>query len=240
MTRCCRLLVCRCSLLLALLLLPFTFAAGQSTTATLSGTVEDEKGAVIPGANVTVINSATGLQRETTTNGEGYFVVPLLSPSSYKVRVERTGFAVVEVPNLVLNISDRKTLQIQLKAGDIKEAVTVQSDTLTINQTDGSVSTVVDQKYVANMPLNGRSFQSLILLTPGTVTQTPQASQSGIAQGVGRQGEFSVNGQRTESNYYTVDGVSANVGATAGINMVQGAGASGSIAASTALGTTQA
>src|SRR5713226_5725714 len=190
MTRCCRLLVCRCSLLFALLLLPFTFAAGQSTTATLSGTVEDEKGAVIPGANVTVINSATGLQRETTTNGEGYFVVPLLSPSSYKVRVERTGFAVVEVPSVVLNIGDRKVLQIQLKAGDIKEAVTVESDTLTINQTDGSVSTVVDQKYVANMPLNGRSFQSLILLTPGIVTQSPQNTNFSK---LGLSGEFSVN-----------------------------------------------
>jgi len=223
---------------LALLLLPFTFAAGQSTTATLSGTVEDEKGAVIPGANVTVINSATGLQRETTTNGEGYFVVPLLSPSSYKVRVERTGFAVVEVPNLVLNIGDRKVLQIQLKAGDIKEAVTVESDTLTINQTDGSVSTVVDQKYVANMPLNGRSFQDLILLTPGVLPQTPQNASSTFA--LGKTGEFSVNGQRTESNNYTVDGVSGNVGATTGTNMVAGGGASGSIAGATALGTTQA
>src|SRR5258708_3363139 len=128
MTRCCRLLVSPCSLFLALLLLPFTFAAGQSTTATLSGTVEDEKGAVIPGANVTVINSATGLLRETTTNGAGYFVVPLLSPSSYKVRVERTGFAVVEVPSVVLNIGDQKALQIRLKAGDINAAVTIQSD----------------------------------------------------------------------------------------------------------------
>src|SRR5229473_5756198 len=125
MTRCCRLLVCRCSLLLALLLLPFSFAAGQSTTATLSGTVEDEKGAVIPGANVAVINSATGLQRETTTNGEGYFVVPLLSPSSYKVRVERTGFAVVEVPTVVLNVGDQKALNIQLKVGQVGATVQV-------------------------------------------------------------------------------------------------------------------
>src|SRR6266851_3250728 len=117
MTRCCRSLVYRCSLPLALFLLSFTFAAAQSTTATLSGTVEDEKGAFIPGANVIVINSATGLQRETTTNGEGYFVVPLLSPSSYKVRVERTGFAVVEIPTVVLNVGDQKGLKIQLKAG---------------------------------------------------------------------------------------------------------------------------
>ena len=77
------------------------------------------------------------------------------------------------------------------------------------------------------------------MLTPGVVTQTPQISQNGNT-GLGMTGEFSVNGQRVESNNYTVDGVSANVGAAAGTNMTTGAGASGSIAAATALGTTQA
>src|SRR5437867_2231136 len=92
------------------------------------------------------------------------------------------------------------------------------------------------------MPLNGRSFQDLILLTPGVVTQTPQpfSSPSGSLAGLGTTGEFSVNGQRTESNYYTVDGVSANVGSAVGFNMIGGVAPSGSVAAGTALGTTQA
>src|SRR5258706_7599146 len=100
-----------------------------------------------------------------------------------------------------------------------------------INTTDASVSTVVDQTYVKNMPLNGRSFQDLILLTPGTVTQTPQG---------GPIGEFSVNGQRAQSNYYTVDGVGANLNATSGQVTALGGGFTGSVAATTALGTTQA
>src|SRR5438874_10438711 len=104
-----------------------------------------------------------------------------------------------------------------------------------INTTDASVSTVIDQTYVKNMPLNGRSFQDLILLTPGVVTSSPQS-----LSGLGTNGEFSVNGQRTESNYYTVDGVSANVGATADIGNVFFPGASGSLPGSTALGTTHA
>src|SRR5437773_4558721 len=178
-------------------------AFGQSTTATLSGTVTDQNGAIVPGVAISVINPATSLERTATTNDSGYFNIPLLPPGSYTVTAKRDGFAPLRVENVVLNIGDQKALQIQLKAGDIKEAVTVESDTLTINQTDGSVSTVVDQKYVGNMPLNGRSVQNLILLTPGVVTQTPQG---------GPAGEFSVNGQRTQSNYYTVDGVSANVG----------------------------
>jgi hypothetical protein len=94
---------------------------------------------------------------------------------------------------------------------------------------------VIDHSYVENMPLNGRSFQDLILLTPGIVTISPQSSGA-----LGQTGEFSVNGQRTEENYYTVDGVSANVGATAGLNQYFFAGATGSVPGATALGTTQA
>jgi len=90
---------------------------------------------------------------------------------------------------------------------------------------------VIDRQFVENIPLNGRSFQDLILLAPGTITNTPQRTSN-----LGAQGEFSVDGQRTESNYYTVDGVSANSGAST-IN--GGAGITGSLPASTALGTTQ-
>ena len=93
------------------------------------------------------------------------------------------------------------------------------------------VSTVIDSALVANIPLNGRSFQDLILLTPGVVSNSPQQAST-----LGQSGEFSVNGQRTESNYYTVDGVSANIGAS---NSVTGR-ASGSLPGATALGTTQA
>ncbi len=103
-----------------------------------------------------------------------------------------------------------------------------------LNTTDASVSTVVDQRFVENMPLNGRSFQDLISRTPGIVTQSPQISN----QSPGTSGDFSVNGQRTESNYYTVDGVSANTNAGYATGYSQAAHG-GTIAASTALGTTQ-
>src|SRR6266851_144401 len=213
-------------------------ALGQGTSATLSGTVTDQNGAVVPGVMVSVTNPATALERTATTTDAGYFTVPLLPPGSYVVTAKRDGFSAVKIPEVVLNIGDQKSLQINLRAGDINAAVTVQSDAVTLNTSDGSVSTVVDQKYVANMQLNGRSFQDLILLTPGVLPQTPQNASSTFA--LGKTGEFSVNGQRTESNNYTVDGVSGNVGATTGTNMVAGGGASGSIAGATALGTTQA
>src|SRR6266851_7503684 len=107
----------RTALLFALCSLPFASAVAQSATATLSGTVEDSNGAVIPGATVTVANPATSLRRQATTNSEGYFTFPLLPPTTYTVRVEGQGFAPAQIQNVVLNVGDQKALQIQLKAG---------------------------------------------------------------------------------------------------------------------------
>src|SRR5260370_19788225 len=177
------------------------FAA--SATRTLSGTVEDEKGAVIPDVNITVTNKATGQKRDAVTNKDGYLTVTLLPPSTYTVRVERENFNPVEISNVVLNVGDQKALQVQLKVGNVNATVQVTNEAELI-KTDAAVGTVVDRQFVANIPLNGRSFQSLITLTPGIVV-TPAASAS---QGV--LGQFSVNGQRASANSFTVDGVSAN------------------------------
>jgi hypothetical protein len=188
-------------LLSAFCLLPSAFS--QSASANLSGTVVDQNGAVVPGARVKVSNTATGLQREVTTNDEGSFTVPLLPPTRYTVRVERQGFAPVEA-TIVLNVGDQKALTISLKAGNISEMVKITADAPLINESP-SVGTVVDRQFVGNLPLNGRSFQSLITLTPGVVlTKTSVLAQ----------GQFSVNGQRASANYFTVDGVSANIGAS--------------------------
>ena len=222
-------------LLFALCALPFA-AYAQSSNATLSCIVEDANGAVVPGAKVTVTNAATGLQRMGTTNEQGSLTVPLLPPSTYTVSVEAQGFAPAEVRNVVLNVGDQRALQIQLKAGNVSEMVQVNVDAPLINESP-AVSTVVDQKFVANTALNGRSFQDLILLTPGVVTQSPQGQ---VPRGLGS--DFSVNGQRSESNYYMVDGVAANAGAGPGngtANNNASLGPSGALPTSTALGTTQ-
>src|SRR5882724_11068995 len=105
----------RLFLLLALCSLPFALARAQNASATLSGTVVDPNGAVIPGANITVTNISTGLSRETTTNDQGYFTVPLLSPSSYSVTARHEGFYVARIPTVVLNVGDEKSLKVELK-----------------------------------------------------------------------------------------------------------------------------
>ena len=220
-----------CSLILYwLTIAAFSFA--QMETATLSGTVMDHSGAVVVGAQVQVTNSDTNVTAATNTNKSGVYVVPSLRPGRYRIAVTKPGFKQVVVTDVVLNVQDTVNRNFNLDVGAASESITVTADQLTVNTTDASVSTVVDQKFVANMPLNGRSFQDLLTLAPG-VTQVPS-----IYSGPGASGEISVNGQRTEANYFTVDGVSANTG-TALSNSIFGAGYSGSTPAETVLGTTQ-
>jgi hypothetical protein len=214
-------------------------AFAQTETATLSGVIQDPRGGVVPDTEVTVTRIETGTVATTRTNGAGIYVFTGLIPGRYHLILRKPGFKEIAIKDFELHVQDKLEQNFSLEIGSISETVTVEAGGLVINTTDASVSTVVDQSYVKNMPLNGRSFQDLIMLTPGVVTQTNQQT-SPTGSPLGQTGEFSVNGQRTESNNYSVDGVAANVGAAAGANMTLGAGPSGSVGASTALGTTQA
>jgi hypothetical protein len=209
-------------------------AAAQSPEGTVSGIVLDPSGGVIVGADVLIISDATGVQYPGKANSEGYYVVPNISPGTYRIQVSNRGFKTIIKPDIVIHIQDALAINFTLPIGAASEIVTVEGGAPLVNTESAAVGTVVDRKYVENMPLNGRSFQDLIRLTPGIVTSSPQTGANNL---VNTQGEFSVNGQRTESNYYTVDGVSANIGVVAGNPRVA---TSGSLPASTSLGTTQA
>ncbi|HYH00895.1 MAG TPA: carboxypeptidase regulatory-like domain-containing protein [Terriglobales bacterium] len=189
---------------------------GQSTAATITGTVLDQTGAAVPDVKIALTNINTGFRRQVETNDQGYFVLPQLQPGQYKLQAFREGFALVDIPDITLNASDRRDLQIKLKVSTASESVTISASAITVNTSDGTVSTVVDRQFVERLPLNGRSFQPLILLTPGVV-QTPSNG--------GNVGQFSVNGQRSNSNYFQIDGVSAN----AGVVTFAGGGASTAI-----------
>ena len=223
----------RCLGLLSLVLCVTTFTIAQSTDATISGLVIDPSGRVIPDADIEILNEATGVHYTNRTNGTGIYTVSILPPGQYRVQVSKVGFKTLIKPSIVLNVQSALAMNFTLPIGATSESITVEAGSSMINTTDASVSTVVDRKFVENIPLNGRSFQDLIALTPGIVTQSPQTTQS-----LGFSGDFSVNGQRTESNYYTVDGVSGNIGAGNGYGQGQ-AGSGGTLAGSTALGTTQ-
>jgi hypothetical protein len=152
---------------------------------------------------VEVTNVDTNVSVHQSTNGDGLYVVVGLKPGRYRVSVAKDGFRRIDVVDLVLNVQDVLSRNFQLELGPVSSSITVTADASDIDTADATVSTVVDRQFVENMPLNGRSFQTLITLTPGTIV-TP-ASVDG-------QGQFSVNGQRSDANYFTVDGVSANTG----------------------------
>ncbi|HRH46254.1 MAG TPA: carboxypeptidase regulatory-like domain-containing protein, partial [Pyrinomonadaceae bacterium] len=173
----------------------------QSTSASLSGIVTDEKGAVIAGANVTLTNPTTNFQKNAITDSSGKFFFSQLPPAVYLLRAENKGFSPTEIKNVELNVNDQRTINVELKVGGVGGTVQVTDEPTLLDET-ASVGTTVNRQFVQNLPLNGRSFQSLFELTPGVVL-----TQSGE----GGQGQFSVNGQRTNANYVTVDGVSANV-----------------------------
>jgi hypothetical protein len=197
-------------------------AFAQSATATLGGVIVDDKGAVVPAVKVTLTSAATKFARETVTDENGQFTFALLPPGGYTLATQRDGFAPARVNDLNLNVNDQRAVRLQLRVGSVTAAVDVTGEASLVDESP-AVSTVVDRQFVANLPLNGRSFQSLIVLTPGVVL-----TKSNFAE----LGQFSVNGQRPNANYFTVDGVSANFGAGLG------QGGAGAIAATTSLGTT--
>lgn len=205
-------------------------AWAQSTE--VSGVVRDSSHAHVAGAAVILLNEKTGERLALRTNGAGLYVLSGMTPGTYTLTVSSAGFGTQTVKGLVVDTGAKMTQNFDLSVGAASDTVEVSGEAATMNLTDATVSTVIDRRFVENLPLNGRSFQSLITLAPG-VTVVP-------SQGSGASGEISVNGQRTEANYFTIDGISADTGATVTSAGTPGAGFSGSTPQATALGTTQA
>ena len=215
----------RIAALLFLLLTPVLLSKAQSTNASLTGRIIDPAKALVVDARITAIRETTNVRYETTTNSSGEYHLSNLPPDNYHLEIEKTGFKKLLKPNVILHVQDTVRINFELTVGELSEAVSVKAGAPVLNTESAAVSTVVDRAFVENIPLNGRSFQTLIALTPGVVLTT--ASQND-------QGQFSVNGQRADANYFTVDGVSANFGVTGAPTLVQTAG--GALPALSALG----
>src|SRR5215472_4011270 len=199
----------------------------QSTNASVTGRITDPSKAVIANAKIAAIGAETDFRYETTTNTSGEYYLTNIPPGRYSVEVEKAGFKKLVKPQVVLHVQDVLAIDFEMTLGQSKETVAVQAGAPLMNTSDATVSTLIDRKFVEDIPLNGRSFQTLVMLTPGVVvTKTAYDDQ----------GQFSVNGQRADANYFTVDGVSANFGVTGYSPLVQAA--SGALPALSALGGT--
>ncbi len=192
--------------------------------AAVTGLVTDPNGRSVPGVIVLITNLGTNIVSRTVTNDQGIYRVPSLQPGIYRMTLDKDGFKSIVKSGVELHVQDVASINFELQVGSVNETVTVEAGGLSINTTDATVSTVVDRQFAENLPLNGRSFQTLIELTPGVVITPTNA---------GDNGQFSVNGQRAASNYWMVDGVSANIGIGAAVtNPANGlAGAVGSFSA---------
>jgi hypothetical protein len=207
----------------------FLFAASLAAqNAELSGLITDPSNLAVANAKLTVQSADTAATRAVSSNQQGEFSVPALLPGPYNITVEANGFKTIHQNGVVVEVDQRARLDFALTVGSNTESITVQGSAPLLNTSDASVSTVIGNRFVENLPLNGRSFGSLIDLTPGVVLTPTNFTE---------QGQFSVNGQRPDANYFLVDGVSANLG-TAGNGSLLGQGGAGQLPATSAFGGT--
>jgi len=192
----------------AFLLASCAVAGSAQTSAEIAGLVTDPTGAAISGASVTVTNKATGATRNATTNSEGLYSFPSLPPGTYALKVEQTGFKISLNENVRLDVQQAARLDVAMEVGQVGETVTISAAAALLNSENTTIGTVIENKIVTELPLNGRQYLNLVALSPNVNVLAPAAGQAGARQGGERaQQAISAGGQRIFFDYYTLDGV---------------------------------
>ena len=216
---------CRAAAILIFAVGLFSTAHSQTETAMIRGAVTDPSGAMIPEARVRLIDVDRGTTTEGASGTHGFYTFAGVRPGHYRMEVDKAGFKLKILTAITVNVLDKIEQDFTLEIGPVSDSITVQANPINVNTSDATVSTLIDNRFVENLPLNGRSFGSLLDLTPGVVLTPSNFFE---------QGQFSVNGQRPDANYFTVDGVSANFGTPAGASF--GQGGTGQLPATSAFG----
>jgi hypothetical protein len=186
-------------------------AYSQVTTARLTGTVVDASGASVPGANVTVLNVGTNFKLAVATGSDGAFSFPSLPVGSYDLTVEKTGFNKYIQRGIVLAVDQAATLRVELKVGAAVQQIAVTANAGMLTTSTATVSQLVDQKRIVDLPLNGRDANTLVFVAPGTVNTTNQYCLYNCQGGVYPSAqEASVNGGGTANVNYQLDGTDHN------------------------------
>jgi hypothetical protein len=215
----------RMALSLALLLsfcLPAQVSA-QVVGATISGTVTDSSGSKMPGVDIVITNVATGIATTTATKGEGTFGAPNLQPGNYEISATAKGFSTLLRKGITLTVGQELILNLSLQVGSVNEQVIVTAEAPTVNLANATISGVIEQKTVAELPLNGRSWTDLAILQPGvhqSQNQPPINAGDRVKRGLGL--ELTISGARPQQNNYLLDGVNINDYANAGPGSVLG------------------
>ena len=179
-------------------------SSAQEISASIRGTITDASGAIVSGTRVTAIQSETGLQRSTSSDSQGAYVLVELPVGHYRLEAQAKGFKKYVQEGISLDVNQTATVAIHLTVGTATQQVEVRADALIIESTSTSLGKTVGEREVLDLPLNGRHFTQLGLLQPGVVPITPGLEEAG---GTTREGQaYAVNGQRPESNNFLIDG----------------------------------
>jgi hypothetical protein len=193
---------------LAILCLVLCLPGFGQTFGDISGEVRDASGAVVSGATVTVRNVNTGATRTIQSNASGVYSFPSLVPGTYVVRVEKTGFKVLTRSNIEISVQQSLRLDLELQVGQVTESVEVSASAAALVTENATLGTVIDNRRIVEMPLNGRNYLQLVSLAPNVSFGFPSAGQAGSRQGGIRSDQsISVGGQRAQFNRFSLDGV---------------------------------
>jgi outer membrane receptor protein involved in Fe transport len=195
------------AILFAAILLLTNGANAQVAGAILTGTVRDSSGAVIPKAQVTIIDVATGVTRKITADNAGLYSAPNLLPGNYQVSVTAPGFSTEVRSGITLTVGAQQILDITMRVGQVTETVQVTGEAPLVQLTSSTLSGEVNATTVRELPLNGRSWTDLANLQPG-VLQAVEHPKQDVNRGFGAQ--LSISGARPQQNNYRLDGVSIN------------------------------
>ena len=186
-------------------------SVAQTESASISGRITDSSGEIVQNAKVTLESAERGTMEQVFSNQAGIYLFPAVRPGIYHITVLKQGFLEISLPNLTANVQAHIEQNFSLREGATSESITASAGGSSINTKSGSLGAIIDSQFVSNLPLNGRTFQTLIEIAPGVVltptNNTPDSNN-------GDWGQFSVNGMRANGNYITVDGVSGNFGLT--------------------------
>ncbi len=198
-----RLLIC--VVLLTALAFP---VSAQTPSGEISGTVVDSSGSVLPGVRVTLTNAATNALRLTQSNESGVYVFPAVPPGTYSLKVELEGFSTAEQTNINVQVGSANRFPFTLAIGQLTDVVSVVADTPVIQTQNASIGTVIENRSIVELPLNGRNYLQLASLIPGATTNGPASAQGQQRMG-GQRNSFSLNvaGQRIHFNHYSLDGI---------------------------------
>jgi Carboxypeptidase regulatory-like domain len=184
--------------------------AQSSTTGNITGTVRDPQGAAVPKAEVTITEEKTGVSRTVTATEDGFYTATSLPAGIYTISTSPTGFKKTVTTGVDLHVNENKTVNLDLQVGQVTETVTVTSETAPVELRSGEVSSLISEKQVTELPLNGRNYAQLALMVPG-VSPVTQAGAGGAfaTRGTGLNAgvDMSVNGNQSNANLWTVDGV---------------------------------